>query len=114
LKDMDILEVYMAYPLGVARFLEDLGIAEYGKAGKFMMEGNTWPGGKLPVATIGDAIGRGHTGSGVGFATYVECARQIMGRAGDRQIPNCRYVLTNSSGGSGMNMVVTVFGRDIP
>ncbi|MBL7208485.1 MAG: thiolase family protein [Dehalococcoidia bacterium] len=114
LKDMDALEVYMAYPLGVARFLEGLGIVEYGKAGKFMMEGDTWPGGKLPVSTIGDAIGRGHTGSGVGFATYVECARQIMGRAGDRQIPNCRYVLTNASGGSGMNMVVTVFGRDIP
>ncbi|MDD5311992.1 MAG: thiolase family protein [Dehalococcoidia bacterium] len=113
LKDISILELYVAYPLGIVNLLEGLGICMPGEAGKFIMEGNTSPGGKLPVSTMGDAVGRGHTGSGVGTATYVECARQLMGRAGERQVPNCKYILTNSAGGSGMNMIWSVFGREL-
>lgn len=114
LGDMDILEIYGAYPIETISFMEALGVCKYGETGKFFMEGNTWPGGKLPVSTIGDALSRGHTGSGVSMATYVECARQLMGRAGERQVPNCRFVLTNTCGGSGMNIIWTVFGREIP
>ncbi len=77
------------------------------------MEGHTWPGGKRPWSPIGDAIGRGHTGSGVSTATYVETARQLMGKAGARQVPNAKYVFQNTSGGSGMNFIATVWGRNI-
>ena len=77
------------------------------------MEGNTAPGGKLPVSTMGDAIGRGHTGSGVSMATYVETARQIMGKAGERQVENANYIFQNTSGGSGMNNIATVWGRNL-
>lgn len=112
-KDMDILEIYGAYPILQVILLEELGICKEGEAGRFFMEGNTWPGGKLPVATIGDALSRGHTGAGVGMAYYVESARQLMGKAGARQVPDCKFVLTNAAGGSGMNAIVTILGREI-
>jgi acetyl-CoA C-acetyltransferase len=113
LGDMDILELYVAYPMGFLRVLETLGICEPGKAGQFVREGHCSPGGKLPCSTIGE-LSRGHTGSGVSMAYYVECARQLMGKAGERQVPNAKYLLTNAAGGSGMNMIWSVFGRDIP
>jgi acetyl-CoA C-acetyltransferase len=113
LEDMDILEIYFAYPHAFLGLLEALGVCEPGKAGQFVMDGHTSPGGKLPCSTIGE-LSRGHTGSGVSTAYYVECARQLMGKAGERQVPNARYLLTNASGGSGMNMIWSVWGRDIP
>lgn len=112
-EDIDIWNLYMAYPVGHPLFMEAVGLCEFGQAGKMFMEGHTWPGGKLPWSTIGDAIGRGHTGSGVSTATYVETARQLMGKAGARQVPNAKYVFQNTSGGSGMNFIATVWGRNI-
>ena len=77
------------------------------------MEGNTSPGGKCPVSTIGDAVGRAHTGSGVSMATYIETARQIMGKAGERQVPDVKFVYQDTAGGSGMNIISTIWGREI-
>jgi acetyl-CoA C-acetyltransferase len=114
IKDMDILELYCAYPILMPHLLVALGVCKNGKeAVRFVAEGNTWPGGKLPCSTIGDALSRGHTGSGVGFAYLVETARQLMGKAGERQVKDCKHVLMNCSGGSGMNMIIEIFGRDL-
>ena len=111
--DIDIWNIYLAYPVGHPIMMEAMGVCEPGEAGKIFMEGHTWPGGKLPWSTIGDAIGRGHTGSGVSMATYVETARQLMGKAGERQVADCKYVFQNTSGGSGMNNIATVWGREL-
>ena len=109
---IDIWNIYLAYPVGHPLFMETMGLCEPGKAGRVFMEGRTWPGGDLPWSTIGDAIGRGHTGSGVSMATYIETARQLMGLAGERQVPDVRHVFQNTSGGSGMNFIATVWGRE--
>ena len=112
--DMDIFEFYVAYPFNQLVVLEALEITRPGEAGKFVMEGHTSPGGKCPCSTIGDAAGRGHTGSGVSMANYIECARQIMGKADKRQVPDCNFILATAAGGSGMNTIMTVWGREIP
>lgn len=111
-EEIDIWNIYLAYPVGHPMFMETVGLCEPGQAGKMFLEGHTWPGGKLPWATIGDAIGRGHTGSGVSMATYVETARQLMGKAGERQVPGVNHIFQNTSGGSGMNFIATVWGRN--
>ncbi len=112
-EDIDIWNLYIAYPFAQLMALEALGVCERGQAGKFVMEGNTSPGGKCPVSTIGDAVGRAHTGSGVSMATYIETARQIMGKAGERQVPNVKFVYQDTAGGSGMNIISTIWGREI-
>ncbi len=112
-EQIDIWNIYLAYPVGHPKLMETLGLCKPGQAGKMFREGHTWPGGKLPWSPIGDAIGRGHTGSGVSMATYIETARQLMGKAGARQIPDAKYVFQNTSGGSGMNYIATVWGREL-
>lgn len=109
--DIDIWNIYMAYPVTHPMIMEEVGLCERGQAGKMFLEGHTAPGGRLPWSTIGDAIGRGHTGSGVSMATYVETARQLMGKAGERQVPDAGFVYQCTSGGSGMNFISTVWGR---
>lgn len=111
--DIDIWNMYLAYPVGHTMFMEACGLCEPGHAGKLFLEGHTCPGGKMPWSTIGDAMGRGHTGSGVSMATYIETARQLMDKAGQRQVPDAKYVFQNTSGGSGMNFIATVWGRTI-
>ncbi|RJP36347.1 MAG: thiolase family protein [Desulfobacteraceae bacterium] len=112
-EDINIWNMYLAYPVGHPMFMEAVGLCKPGEAGKAFMDGHTWPGGKWPWSTIGDAIGRGHTGSGVSMATYIETARQLMGKAGQRQVPGADYVFQNTSGGSGMNFIATIWGRNI-
>lgn len=112
-EDVDVAELYMAYPIFQLVLLEELGFCERGEAGAFALEGNLRPGGKLPVMTNGGAIGHGHTGSGVGVATLVEVARQLAGEAGDRQVPDARVILEASAGGSYMDANVAIFTNEL-
>lgn len=112
-KDIDIWNIYLAYPVGHPIMMEAMGLCEKGQGCQAFLDKRTWPGGDLPWSTIGDALGRGHTGSGVSMATYVETARQLMGKAGDRQVKEARYVFQNTSGGSGMNNIATVWAKEL-
>ena len=48
----------------------------------------------------------------MGTATYVETARQLMGRARQRQVPDCRFAYQNTAGGSGFNNIATIWGKE--
>ena len=111
-KDVSIWNCYLAYPLAHPIMAEALEVMPKGQAGKYFLEGHMSFGGDIPWSTIGDAPGRGHTGSGVSAATYVETARQLMGKAGERQVKNCKYVYQNTAGGSGFNNIATIWGRE--
>ncbi|MES2172080.1 MAG: thiolase family protein [Actinomycetota bacterium] len=107
-----IAQFYMAYPIFHLILLEEFGFCERGRAGEFVASGATRPGGRLPVMTTGDAIGHGHTGSGVGVATLVDTARQLMGESGGRQVDDLEFVVETSCGGSYMDTNVVIFGRE--
>ncbi|MEW6264071.1 MAG: thiolase family protein [Thermodesulfobacteriota bacterium] len=111
--DVDVAEIYDAFPTFILISLELLGLCERGQAGRFVEEGHTSPGGKLPVSTNGAMMAQGHTGAGGGIAILVEAARQVMGQAGARQVPNVRYVVETASGGVGMDFHVGVLGREV-
>lgn len=112
-KDIDVAEIYDSYPIFNLIALEGLGFVDRGTAGAFVAAGNTWPGGKLPMTTNGGMLSQGHTGAGGGVAVAVEAIRQVMGKAGARQVPNANLVLETSSGGSYMDAQVVVFGREV-
>ena len=112
-EDVSLWNVYVAYPLAHPMMAEALEVAPPGQGGKYFLQGRMSFGGDIPWSTIGDAPGRGHTGSGVSAATYVETARQLMGKAGERQVKDCKYVYQNSNGGSGFNIIATIWGKEI-
>ena len=112
-RDVDIAEIYDSYPVFNLIALEELGFVERGGAGAFVAEGNTWPGGRLPMTTNGGMLSQGHTGAGGGVAILVEAIRQLMGKAGRRQVPDAKIAVETGTGGSYMDAQVLVLGREI-
>jgi len=114
LQDIDVAEIYDSYPIYELIAFEELGFAERGQGGKLFLKGDTWPGGRIPVTTNGGMLSQGHTGAGGGVALVVEAARQLMKKAGDRQVKDARFALETGTGGTYMDAQVTIFGTEIP
>ncbi|HKT72060.1 MAG TPA: thiolase family protein [Steroidobacteraceae bacterium] len=112
-KDVDIAEIYDSYPVINLIALEEMGLVERGAAGAFVAAGNTWPGGRLPMTTNGGMLSQGHTGAGGGVAVLVETARQLMDKAGSRQVPHARIAVETSTGGSYMDAQVLVLSNEV-
>ncbi len=110
--DIDIAELYDAYPILPLLTLEAAGFVEKGKAGKFVIEGNTHPGGKLPMTTNGGMLAAGHTGTGGGLGILVEAVNQLRGKCGERQVKNAKLALATESGGQGMDAHAMVLGGE--
>jgi len=110
-KDIDIAEIYDSYPVLPLIQLEAFGFCDRGKAGKFVYEGNTSPGGSLPMITNGGLLCQGHLGAGGGTALLVEAVRQLRGNAGERQVENANTALVSEVGGQYMDAHVVILGR---
>ncbi|MEJ2487638.1 MAG: thiolase family protein, partial [Anaerolineales bacterium] len=112
--DIDLAELYDSYPIFQLIALEELGFCERGQAGAFVLDGQTWPGGSLPMTTNGGMLSQGHTGAGGGISILVETARQLLGRARERQVPDARFAIETSTGGTYVDAHVTILGNEIP
>jgi acetyl-CoA C-acetyltransferase len=113
-KDIDVAEIYDSYPIYQMITFEELGFCKRGEAGEIFLRGETWPGGRIPTTTNGGMLSQGHTGAGGGVALVVEAARQLMGKAGERQVRGARFAVETGVGGTYMDAQVTVLGTEIP
>jgi acetyl-CoA C-acetyltransferase len=112
--DIDVAEIYDSYPIYQLIAFEEIGLAARGEAGRLHLEGQTAPGGRMPTTTDGGMLSKGHIGAGGSVSLLVEAARQVMGRAGPRQVPDCRFAVETAVGGTYMDAQVTVLGNEIP
>jgi acetyl-CoA acetyltransferase len=72
----------------VAVSLEDAGFCKKGECGAFYQSTDTTIKGTFPINTDGGQLSGGQPGGNSGgFRHVVEAARQIMGKAGERQVP---------------------------
>ena len=78
--DVDHLMVYDAFAHLPIYGLEDLGFVKRGEAGSFIEEGNTSPGGTLPMNTNGGGLSYTHSGM-YGMYAIQESVRQVRGEA---------------------------------
>ena len=113
-EDMDILEIYASYPSVTLMILDALGVTEPGAAGQLVAAGKCDPGGSHPISTNGEAMGMGHTGTGVGLGVFVESVRQLQGKAGRAQVEGARFLIENCGGGAFMDCHFTVLGNEVP
>jgi acetyl-CoA acetyltransferase len=78
--DVDHVMVYDPFAHAPILGLEAMGFVKYGEAGPFISEGNTSPGGRLPVNTNGGGLSYTHTGR-YGLFAIAESVRQLRGEA---------------------------------
>ena len=107
--DVGHLMIYDAFAHVPIYGLEALGFVARGEAGAFIADGNTEPGGRLPLNTNGGGLSYTHTGM-YGMFAITEAVRQVRGEAA-AQIgpPDISVVLGN--GGSFSTAGVLVLGR---
>ena len=78
--DVGHLMIYDAFAHVPIYGLEALGFVAKGEAGAFIAEGNTEPGGSLPLNTNGGGLSYTHTGM-YGMFAILEAVRQLRGEA---------------------------------
>ena len=95
--DVDHLMVYDAFAHLPIYGLEDLGFCRKGEAGGFIADGNTRPGGRLPLNTNGGGLSYMHSGM-YGMYALQESVRQMRGNA-PAQVPGAEVSLCLGVGG---------------
>ncbi len=95
-QDVQMCQIYDAFSYVGLQALEDYGLCARGEAARFVADGHTSPGGRLPVNT-----GGGHL-SGYylqGMTPVSEAVIQARGEAGERQVEHRDLILVTGSGG---------------
>jgi len=90
---------------------EDLGFCKKGEGGKFIEEGQSYIGGKVPVNVDGGLKSKGHPLGATGVSMTVEITKQLRGEAGKRQVPNAEIGLTHNVGETGQYCMVHIYQR---
>lgn len=110
--DIDHLMVYDAFAHLPLYALEDLGFVGRGESGAFIAEGNTRPGGSLPLNTNGGGLRYTHTGM-YGMFAMQEAVRQLRGEA-FAQVDGVTTSLVQGVGGMFTAAATLIFSRELP
>jgi acetyl-CoA acetyltransferase len=108
--DVNHLMIYDAFAHVPIYGLEALGFVKKGEAGPFIADGNTEPGGSLPLNTNGGGLSYTHTGM-YGMFAIQEGVRQVRGEAAAQvDSPDISVILGN--GGMFATCGVLVLGKN--
>ncbi len=110
--DVDHMMVYDAFAHLPIWGLEDLGFCERGEAPAFIEDGNTRPGGPLPLNTNGGGLSYMHSGM-YGMYALQESVRQMRGTA-PAQVPGAKVSLCLGVGGMFAASGCIVMGNELP
>lgn len=97
--ELSMAEVHDAVAPAELWEYEDLGLVAQGDGAKLVAEGATALGGRIPVNPSGGLVAKGHPIGATGLGQIFEAVMQLRGKAGARQIPDCRFALTQNAGG---------------
>ncbi|NPV55339.1 MAG: hypothetical protein HPY76_01515 [Anaerolineae bacterium] len=110
--EIDFAEVHDCFTIAEIIATEDLGFFEQGKGWQAAEAGDTSRDGKKPINLSGGLKSKGHPVGASGVGQVVEVWKQLLGKAGDRQLQRkLKYGLTHNVGGTGQTCVVHIFER---
>ena len=99
LKDLNVAELYDAFTIQQIIELEALGFCRKGEGGKLVEEGVTRLDGEMPINPSGGVLCTNPIGA-TAMIRVAEAALQVMGKAGDRQVPDVETALAHGWGGA--------------
>jgi acetyl-CoA acetyltransferase len=98
-EDLDLVECHDAFTISEILHYEALGLCKEGEGGRFVEEGHSQLGGRIPVNVSGGLLSRGHPVGATGVAQIHEIVTQLRGEAGPRQVAGARVGLAHCMGG---------------
>jgi acetyl-CoA C-acetyltransferase len=96
---VDVASIYDCYTITVLMSVEDAGFCAKGKGMSWIAEHDLTYRGDFPLNTAGGQLSFGQAGMAGGMHHVVDGARQLMGRAGDAQVPDCNIAFVTGNGG---------------
>jgi acetyl-CoA C-acetyltransferase len=108
LEDLDLVETHDCFTIAELLQYEAFGIAEPGKARHVLEAGVTCPEGRLPVNRSGGLKSKGHPLGATGVSQHVMAAIQLVGEAGDFQLPKADRAAVFNMGGAAVANYATV------
>ena len=111
-KDISLAEVHDCFTIAEIMAYEDLGFCKKGEGGRFIEEGQTYIGGRIPVNASGGLKSKGHPIGATGVGQIYEITNQLRGKVEKktRQVPNAKFGLAHNVGGSGATATVHILG----
>ncbi len=109
--DLSFCEVHDCFTIAEVMVIEALGLVEKGQGGQAAASGLTALDGKRPVNPSGGLKSKGHPVGATGIAQVCEVAEQFRGGAGERQLDDPHWALTQNMGGTGASSVIHIFER---
>ena len=108
--DLDVVECQDTDAARELLSYEELGLCPEGDAGKWLADGVTRLGGRLPVNPSGGLLSKGEPLGASALGQVVELVTQLRGRAGSRQVGDARVALGHTVG-RGANASVVILRR---
>ncbi len=94
-----LASLYDCYTITVLLTLEAAGFCKKGQGGRFVDEHDLRHDGDFPLNTHGGQLSFGQPGLAGGMSHVTEAARQLQGRAGERQVRDLELAFVNGNGG---------------
>lgn len=107
---IDHLMIYDAFAHNPIFGLEGLGFVDDGDAAAFIADGNTRPGGDLPMNTNGGGLSYAHSGS-YSMLLMQESIRQVRGEA-PAQVPDVSVSMAHGWGGFWSACATVIFANE--
>lgn len=113
LDEISFAEIHDSFSIGEIISIEDIGFTKKGTGGKFIENGYANLDGKVPINPSGGLKGCGHPFAATGVRQAIEAFYQLNNNAGNRQVRNGKYALTETISGSGTTAVVNIFSSKV-
>jgi acetyl-CoA C-acetyltransferase len=97
-RQFDVVEVQEPYTCFELSYYESLGLCAPGEAAELIASGATETTGDIPVNPSGGCAGANPIGAAA-LIRVIEAASQVIGKAGDIQIPGAKLALAQAGGG---------------
>lgn len=97
--EIDVASIYDCYTITVLMSLEDAGFCEKGTGMRWIAEHDLTFRGDFPLNTAGGQLSFGQAGMAGGMHHVCDAVRQLMGRAGEAQVPGADTAFVTGTGG---------------
>ncbi len=108
---LDGIETHDCFTTSEYMAIDHFGITKPGESWKAVEEGWLAIDGKIPINPSGGLIGAGHPVGATGVRQVFDAYKQVMGTAGDYQVPGAKNFATLNIGGSGTTSVSFIVGK---
>ena len=109
-EELDVAELYLPYTYAGLKYIEALDFCGPGEGPRFVADGHTHMNGKIPTNPSGGVLSTNCIGA-TAMLRVAEAAIQIMGKGGQRQVPDAKLALVTGFGGCFWSDVAILSGE---